>query len=123
MDANPAWEKHKHPAPRSFQAIRIAVNDELGDIQTALKASLSILNPGGRLVVVSFHSLEDRLVKCFMQRQARGRDWPRGLPVAEADLIKDRTLKLVGKAVKPSADEIQNNTRARSAIMRVAKRI
>jgi 16S rRNA (cytosine1402-N4)-methyltransferase len=122
-DANPAWEKHKHPATRGFQAIRIAINDELGDIQAVLKASLDVLKPGGRLAVISFHSLEDRLVKRFLQRQSRGRDLPRGLPLAEALIDKDKTFKLVGKAIKPSEDEIKENTRARSSMLRVAERL
>lgn len=119
--AHPAWEKHKHPATRSFQAIRIAINNELGDIETFLRAALAVLKPGGRLAVISFHSLEDRLVKQFFQKEAKGDDFPRGLPVT-VDMLKPR-LKIIGKAIKPSAEEVDANPRSRSARLRVAEKI
>ena len=119
--AHPAWEKHKHPATRSFQAIRIAINNELGDIETFLRAALAVLKPGGRLAVISFHSLEDRLVKQFFQKEARGDDFPRGLPVT-VDMLKPR-LKIIGKAIEPSAEEVDANPRSRSARLRVAEKI
>jgi len=120
-EANPRWEKHKHPATRAFQAIRIKVNRELEDLQELLGAALDLLRVGGRLVVISFHSLEDRLVKRYMRDMARGEQIPRGIPVTEDDL--NRRMKLVGKAVKASVEEVRDNVRARSAIMRVAEKI
>lgn len=119
--AHPAWEKHKHPATRSFQAIRIAVNRELGDLEDLLEQSLRALAPGGRLAVISFHSLEDRLVKQFIQRQADGDNFPPGLPVTKAQM--NPQLKKVGKAIAPSDAEISANPRARSAHLRVAERL
>lgn len=118
--AHPAWERHKHPATRSFQAIRIAINNELGDIQKFLRDALAVLKPGGRLAVISFHSLEDRLVKQFFQKEAKGDDFPPGLPVT-TDMLKPR-LRLIGKAIEPSAAEVEANPRARSARLRVAEK-
>ncbi|WP_299591324.1 16S rRNA (cytosine(1402)-N(4))-methyltransferase RsmH [uncultured Microbulbifer sp.] len=119
--ANPAWEKGKHPSTRVFQAIRIHVNGELDDLQAALKKSLTLLKPGGRLVVISFHSLEDRIVKRFIRDQEKGPQLPRGLPVMDSQIHK--TLRSVGKAVKAEAGEIGDNVRSRSAVMRVAERL
>lgn len=119
--ANPAWEKHKHPATRVFQAIRIAVNNELGDLETILNDSVDLLAPGGRLSVISFHSLEDRMVKRFIRAQEKGRDLPPGLPVMEDQLGK--TMKKIGKAIMPSAEEVARNSRARSAVLRIAERL
>lgn len=119
--AHPAWEKHKHPATRSFQAIRIAINNELGDIQQFLRDALAVLKPGGRLAVISFHSLEDRMVKQFFQKEAKGDDFPPGLPIT-VDMLKPR-LKIIGKAIDPSAAEVEANPRARSARLRVAAKI
>ena len=119
-EANPKWEPHKHPATRAFQAIRIFINRELEDLEIALGHAVDALSEGGRLVVISFHSLEDRIVKRFMRDQARGQQLPKHVPVIDSDTGK--TLNLVGKAVKPSTDEVQRNPRSRSAIMRVAER-
>lgn len=119
--AHPAWEKHKHPATRAFQAIRIAINSELADIEQFLQGALTALRPGGRLAVISFHSLEDRLVKQFFQKEAKGDNFPPGLPVT-ADMLTPR-LRLVGKAVEPSAAEVAANPRARSARLRVAEKL
>lgn len=118
--ANPAWEKHKHPATRAFQAIRIHINKELVSLENVLEKALSALKPGGRLVVISFHSLEDRLVKQFIQKQSKGDDFPRDLPVTASEL-SPKLIK-IGKAVKPSEQEIRQNPRARSAVMRVAEK-
>lgn len=119
--ANPSWEKHKHPATRAFQAIRIHINRELDDLKQLLTQAVDLLAPGGRLVVISFHSLEDRIVKRFMRDAARGdAHLPQGVPFRQEEL--NPTLKLIGKAVKPSATEIQQNPRARSAVMRVAEK-
>jgi 16S rRNA (cytosine1402-N4)-methyltransferase len=119
-EANPKWEPHKHPATRAFQAIRIFINSELEDLEIALGHTVNALSEGGRLVVISFHSLEDRIVKRFMRDQARGQQLPKHVPVIDSDTGK--TLNLVGKAVKPSTDEVQRNPRSRSAIMRIAER-
>ncbi|MCB1664202.1 MAG: 16S rRNA (cytosine(1402)-N(4))-methyltransferase RsmH [Pseudomonadales bacterium] len=119
--ANPAWEKNKHPATRAFQGIRIHINRELDDLQSVLGQALEVLSPGGRLVVISFHSLEDRIVKQFMNEQARGDEFPAGVPVQYADLHP--TLRKVGKAVKASEAEVARNPRARSAVMRVAEKL
>ena len=119
-EANPKWEPHKHPATRAFQAIRIFINRELEDLEVALGHTVDALSEGGRLVVISFHSLEDRIVKRFMRDQARGQQLPKHVPVIDSDTGK--TLNLVGKALKASTDEVQRNPRSRSAIMRVAER-
>jgi 16S rRNA (cytosine1402-N4)-methyltransferase len=120
-EANPKWERRIHPSTRSFQAIRIYINRELDDLRDLLDAALELLSEGGRLVIISFHSLEDRLVKRYMRDMARGEQLPRGLPVTEAAL--NRKMRLVGKAVRASDDEVQGNPRARSAIMRVAEKL
>ena len=117
----PARETGKHPATRSFQAIRIAVNDELGALEAALEQALLVLTAYGRLVVISFHSLEDRLVKRFMRTQAQGQCLPPDLPV-RADQPSGATLRIIGRC-RPSADEVADNVRARSAVMRTAERL
>lgn len=120
--AHPAWEKGRHPATRAFQAMRIHVNDELGQLETALEAALEALAVGGRLVVISFHSLEDRIVKRFIRDKARGDlHLPRHMPVREDQLNK--RLVAVGKAQRPTAAEVDANPRARSAVMRVAQKL
>ncbi|RMG57309.1 MAG: 16S rRNA (cytosine(1402)-N(4))-methyltransferase RsmH [Gammaproteobacteria bacterium] len=120
--AVPRREPGKHPATRSFQAIRIHVNRELEDLERGLRAAVEVLASGGRLVVISFHSLEDRIVKRFLREQARGPQAPRrGLPPPQ-DQPGPR-LRLVGKAVRPGEDEVRRNPRARSAVMRVAERL
>ena len=119
--ANPAWEKHKHPATRVFQAVRIEINRELLDLQQMLECTLEALRPGGRLVVISFHSLEDRIVKRFIREQEKGKALPKGLPVTEQQL--DKKLRSVGRAIKPGQEEVSNNVRARSAIMRIAEKL
>jgi 16S rRNA (cytosine1402-N4)-methyltransferase len=119
-DANPAWEKGKHPATRAFQAIRIKVNNELDDLDRMLALAVTMLKVGGRLVVISFHSLEDRRVKLFMKKKARGEQPPPGVPIKESEI--KREFKLVGKAVKPSKHEVERNVRSRSAIMRVLEK-
>ena len=119
--ANPAWEKHKHPATRTFQALRIHVNRELADLDVLLGKVIDLLAIGGRLVVISFHSLEDRRVKTFMRREARGRELPRGVPIRDDE--RGERLRLLGKPQRAGDDELAANPRARSAIMRVAERI
>ncbi|MEH6492112.1 16S rRNA (cytosine(1402)-N(4))-methyltransferase RsmH [Halopseudomonas sp.] len=119
-EANPAWEKGKHPATRAFQGIRIFINRELDDLADGLRAALEVLAPGGRLVVISFHSLEDRLVKQFMRREAKGAPLPRDLPIRDIDIPV--SVNLVGKAIKPSAAEVSANPRSRSAVLRIAEK-
>ncbi|WP_411360947.1 16S rRNA (cytosine(1402)-N(4))-methyltransferase RsmH [Pseudidiomarina sp. YC-516-91] len=121
--AVPFKDKHKHPATRSFQAIRIHVNGELDEIEQALQAAVAGLKAGGRLAVISFHSLEDRLVKRFMRAQSKGKDIPAGLPLRDDQIDRGQTLKLIGKAHKPSAEETELNPRARSSVLRVAERL
>ncbi|MDO8861388.1 16S rRNA (cytosine(1402)-N(4))-methyltransferase RsmH [Haliea sp. E1-2-M8] len=120
-EANPRWEKHKNPATRSFQGIRIYINRELDDLVELLAQALTLLQVGGRLVVISFHSLEDRLVKRYMRDMARGDAVPAGVPVLDSAL--NRRMRLLGKALRASAEEVAANPRARSAIMRVAEKI
>ncbi|GAA0354423.1 16S rRNA (cytosine(1402)-N(4))-methyltransferase RsmH [Bowmanella denitrificans] len=121
--AVPFKDKHKHPATRSFQAIRIFINRELDEVTDTLKHALTALNSGGRLAVISFHSLEDRLVKRFMREQSRGRQVPHGLPLTEAELNASKAMKLVGKAIMPSEAELSVNNRARSSVLRVAEKL
>ena len=122
---SPFKDKHKHPATRSFQAIRIYINSELDEIETALNGAVSILAPEGRLSVISFHSLEDRMVKRFIRKQSKGPEVPAGLPLTEEQIkaLGSAALKTVGKAIKPSQDELGYNTRARSSVLRLAERI
>jgi 16S rRNA (cytosine1402-N4)-methyltransferase len=120
-EAVPTREKGKHPATRTFQAIRIAVNQELQEIESVLPVAVDVLAPGGRLVVISFHSLEDRLVKRFFRNQSRGDPFPPDLPVT-SDMLKPG-LVLIGKPVRPGAAELKLNPRARSAVMRVARKV
>jgi len=116
-------ERNKHPATRVFQAIRIYINSELEQIDQALEGALTVLAPQGRLSVISFHSLEDRMVKRFIRRHSQGESVPHGLPITEAELNKSRKLKAIGKAMKPSDAEIEQNPRARSSMLRVAERL
>ncbi|AYQ37193.1 ribosomal RNA small subunit methyltransferase H [Burkholderia aenigmatica] len=114
-------EKGKDPATRTFQAIRIHVNQELADLQVVLDAALSLLDQGGRLVVISFHSLEDRIVKRFMQAHASAPAVDRRLPIRAVDLPSP-PLKIIGRHF-PSEAEVTENPRARSAVMRIAERV
>lgn len=114
-------EPGQHPATRTFQAIRIYLNGELDELARILPQSVAHLNRGGRLVVISFHSLEDRLVKHFMRDEAEGDKLPRNLPIRAAEVPAGR-LQLIGKAMRASAAEVGVNPRARSAVMRVAER-
>jgi 16S rRNA (cytosine1402-N4)-methyltransferase len=119
--AVPTREPGKHPATRTFQALRIYVNRELEEVESALPQAVSLLAPGGRLCVISFHSLEDRLVKRFMRREAQGDPVYAGLP--DIPPHARPRLRLVGGAVMPGAAEVAANPRARSAVLRVAERI
>ena len=117
----PAKLNRMAAAARIFQSLRIIVNDELHAIEDAFPKALRILSPQGRLVALTFHSLEDRMVKRFMRDQSRGIQVPRGVPITESQ--RGQRLRLVGKAVRASAEEVAGNTRSRSAIMRIAERI
>jgi 16S rRNA (cytosine1402-N4)-methyltransferase len=121
--ANPAWEKGKNPATRAFQGLRIHVNNELGDLEAGLEAALEALEVGGRLVVISFHSLEDRIVKLFMRKLVKGEadKLPRNLPVRHQAF--EPRVKLIGKAQFASDNETKANPRSRSAVMRVAEKL
>jgi 16S rRNA (cytosine1402-N4)-methyltransferase len=118
--AHPAWEQGRHPATKSFQGIRIYINHELDDLRQGLAQAITIIKQGGRLVVISFHSLEDRMVKRFIRDRARG-DLPVGVPVTAAQL--SRPLRALGGAVHPDSDEVAANPRSRSAVLRVAERL
>ncbi len=113
-------EEKKHPATRVFQAIRIEVNQELVDLERALDSAMSMLAPGGRMVVISFHSLEDRIVKRFFRKYSKSQDFPQGVPVTHDQLRSP--LKLIGRAVKAGEKELSENIRSRSAVMRIAER-
>jgi 16S rRNA (cytosine1402-N4)-methyltransferase len=119
-EANPRWEKGKHPATRAFQAIRIHINQELEQIPQVLEIAFSLLVKGGRLVVISFHSLEDRLVKQFMKQKSEPVRAPRGLPVA--DDWSGVNGRILMKKIRASGQELQDNPRARSAVMRVLEK-
>lgn len=112
----------KHPATRSFQAIRIVINQELAELEQALNQALEVLTIGGRLAVISFHSLEDRIVKQFIKQHEKGQDsLPRGLPVKNIHF--NSRMKAIGKPIKPSLSEMTHNPRARSAILRVSEKL
>ena len=117
---NKAGAKSKHPATRSFQAIRIHVNDELADVERLLADAIKILKVGGRLVVISFHSLEDRMVKRFIRSQEKGPTVPRHIPIVS--IARPEHFISVGKAIKASDGELDENIRSRSAVMRVAEK-
>lgn len=119
--ANPSWEKDKHPATRSFQGIRIFINDELEELRQGLHAAFHCLRVGGRLLVISFHSLEDRIVKRFMRDLVRNDPYPRDLPVS-AEALAPR-LKIIDGLITPGAVEIDANPRARSARLRIAEKL
>lgn len=114
-------EPGQHPATRTFQALRIYLNGELDELARILPQCVAHLNRAGRLVVISFHSLEDRLVKHFMRDESEGDKLPRNVPIRAADVPPGR-LQLIGKAIRASAAEVQANPRARSAVMRIAER-
>lgn len=120
-EANPKWEKHKHPATRVFQAIRIHVNQELSDLKICLEQCLDVLAPGGRLAVISFHSLEDRIVKQFMRDKEQGTRPPPEVPVRYEELRTN--FKRIGKAVMPQEHEVKDNVRARSAVLRIGEKL
>jgi 16S rRNA (cytosine1402-N4)-methyltransferase len=119
--AMPFREKNKHPATRTFQAIRIYINNELEDLKAGLEQALDVLSVGGRLSVITFHSLEDRIVKRYFRDEAKGDDLPANFPI-RADELNPR-IKLIGKAIKASDEELASNPRARSAVLRVVEKL
>ncbi|MBC1777898.1 16S rRNA (cytosine(1402)-N(4))-methyltransferase RsmH [Listeria booriae] len=117
----PARRKGGHPAKRIFQAIRIAVNDELGAVEDSLKDAMELLKPGGRISVITFHSLEDRITKQIFTEQAKGPELPPGLPIIP-DEYKPKMKLVTRKPILPSEEELTENNRARSAKLRVVER-
>jgi 16S rRNA (cytosine1402-N4)-methyltransferase len=120
-----SFKEKKHPATRAFQAFRIYINSELDEIATALNGAKAILAPEGRLSVISFHSLEDRMVKQFIRKESRGPQVPHGIPMTEAQIqaLGSAAMKMVGKAIKPSLNELDVNVRARSSVLRIAEKL
>ena len=114
------FHSKRHPATKSFQAIRIFINEELADLEKCLEVAVDRLNPGGRLVVISFHSLEDRMVKRYFKKRSSPPVLPRGLPVMDSDVAMP--FKTIGKAIKPDAGEVTENVRSRSSVMRILER-
>ncbi len=119
--AVPGHERHKDPATRTFQAIRIQINQEIEELDAVLPEAVRVLAPGGRIAVISFHSLEDRRVKHFFRAQSRAPGVPRGLPVP-ATKFRPR-LRVIGRAIRAGVEEVKRNPRARSAVLRVAERL
>ncbi|WP_342220662.1 16S rRNA (cytosine(1402)-N(4))-methyltransferase RsmH [Rickettsiella endosymbiont of Miltochrista miniata] len=119
--AHPRWERHRHPATQSFQAIRIRINNELEDLKVCLEQSIEVLKIGGRLLVISFHSLEDRIVKRFIRQQSHEAVELKKLPFMPAEWRPK--LKNLGRGIKPDAYAIQANPRSRSAVLRIAEKI
>ena len=119
--ASPSREKNKHPATRTFQAIRIYINNELEDLKAGLEQALDVLAVGGRLSVISFHSLEDRIVKRYFRDQALGDDYPSDFPIRAAEL--NPRIRIIGKAIKAGEAELSVNPRARSAVLRVVEKL
>jgi len=119
--ANPKWEKGKDPSTRSFQAIRIFINSELDDLEQCLQQAVNVLKPGGRLVVISFHSLEDRIVKHFIRNMEKGEQLPIDLPIMHVEV--NSKLRRIGKVIKASDAEVSINPRSRSAVLRIAERV
>lgn len=121
--AVPVKDKYKHPATRAFQGIRIYINAELEQLRVGLKAATQVLAKEGRLAVISFHSLEDRLVKRFIKDQSKGKVVPHNMPITQAEIDADKVLKALGRAIKPSEEEVMNNVRSRSSVLRVAEKL
>jgi 16S rRNA (cytosine1402-N4)-methyltransferase len=121
--AVPVKDKFKHPATRSFQGVRIFINGELDQLNQGLAGAVKVLKTGGRLVVISFHSLEDRVVKRFIRKLSKGKDIPRGLPITQQEIDADKLVIAIGRAVKPSAEEVAQNVRCRSSVLRTAEKL
>ncbi|WP_395344750.1 16S rRNA (cytosine(1402)-N(4))-methyltransferase RsmH [Ningiella sp. W23] len=121
--AVPVKDKYKHPATRAFQGVRIFINGELEQLEHGLVGATNVLKSGGRLAVISFHSLEDRMVKRFMRKMSQGKSVPKHLPVMQSELDEGKVLKTIGRAIKPSEREIAANVRSRSSVLRVAEKL
>ncbi|GAC30864.1 16S rRNA (cytosine(1402)-N(4))-methyltransferase RsmH [Brumicola pallidula] len=121
--AVPVKDKFKHPATRSFQGVRIFINGELEQLNQGLEGAVNVLKSGGRLAVISFHSLEDRVAKRFIRKLSKGKEIPRGLPITQQEIDADKMVKAMGRAIKPSAEEIALNVRCRSSVLRVAEKL
>lgn len=121
--AVPVKDKFKHPATRSFQGVRIFINGELDQLNQGLEGAVRVLKSGGRLAVISFHSLEDRVVKRFIRTMSKGKDVPHGMPIMQHEIDADKVVRAIGKAVKPTAEEIAQNVRCRSSVLRVAEKL
>lgn len=121
--AHPRWEHHKHPATRVFQAIRIVINRELEELPAALEQCLDVLSCGGRLAVISFHSLEDRIVTNFIRTHATTAQLPKGLALTQAAIAMHLRIKRINKAIRPNNMELTSNPRARSATLRIMEKI
>ena len=121
--AVPVKDKYKHPATRSFQGVRIFINGELDQLNEGLTGAVKVLKSGGRLAVISFHSLEDRVVKRFIRTLSKGKDVPHNMPITQQEIDADKVVKAVGKAIKPSAKEVDDNVRSRSSVLRVAEKL
>lgn len=121
--AVPVKDKFKHPATRTFQGVRIFINGELTQLELGLSESVDVLCSGGRIAVISFHSLEDRMVKRFIKSQSQGPKYPAKLPLTQEMLDMGKVLKPIGRAIKPSDEEIQQNKRSRSSVLRVAMKL
>ena len=119
--AIPRRDRRKHPATKTFQAVRIQINDELNQLESGLAASIRLLRSGGRLCVISFHSMEDRIVKRFMRDASREPEQYRGLPTIPA--TAKPPYKLIGRAISATSEEVAANIRARSAHLRIAERL
>ncbi len=121
--AIPVKSKNKHPATQTFQGVRIFINGELKQLELGLSEGLDVLKVGGRMAVISFHSLEDRMVKRFFKLKSQGKKYPSKLPIAQSLVDESKQLKLIGKATKPSEEEKVTNPRARSSVLRVAEKL
>jgi 16S rRNA (cytosine1402-N4)-methyltransferase len=121
--AVPVKDKFKHPATRSFQGVRIFINGELDQLNQGLEGAVNVLKSGGRLAIISFHSLEDRVAKRFIRKLSKGKEIPRGLPITQQEIDADKMVKAMGRAIKPSAEEIALNVRCRSSVLRVAEKL
>jgi len=122
-NAVPVKDKFKHPATRTFQGVRIFINGELKQLELGLSESVDVLCKGGRLAVISFHSLEDRMVKRFIKSKSQGQKYPSKLPITQQMQDQGKILKIMSKAIKPSTDEITQNVRSRSSVLRVAEKL